>query len=242
MELAQLYPDNDNEQLIELMNFLASISHCYPEELKPLEPSPKAKKGKKKNAKIVQGEASTSDVKPAADESQIVSIPKESEGDAEIASTPPEPSPKAKKGKKNAKNAPEKKGKKKNVVAEEVIEDVDTNEAVSAKDPEEGADAVEDMEEKVPAKKTKAAAKKGSTKAKEKIEAVEEEKSTKRANKRNPSPTEVEAEKEVAEKAKPINKKGASKSKGLLISECLFDLLQFSKKTTRILTSFCHRT
>ena len=85
-------------------------------------------------------------------------------------------------------------------------------------------------EEKVPAKKTKAAAKKGSTKAKEKIEAVEEEKSTKRANKRNPSPTEVEAEKEVAEKAKPINKKGASKAKGLLISECLFDLLQFSKK------------
>ena len=31
LELAQLYPDNDNEQLIELMNFLASISHCYPE-------------------------------------------------------------------------------------------------------------------------------------------------------------------------------------------------------------------
>ena len=73
-------------------------------------------------------------------------------------------------------------------------------------------------EEKVPTKKTKAAAKKGSTKAKEKIEAVEEEKPTKRANKRNPSPTEVEAEKEVAEKAKPINKKGASKAKGLLIS------------------------
>ena len=97
-------------------------------------------------------------------------------------------------------------------------------------------------EEKVPAKKTKAPARKGSTKAKEKIEAVQEEKSTKRANKRNPSPTEVEAEKEVAEKAKPINKKGASKAKGLLISECLFDLLQFSKKTTRILTSFCPRT
>merc|ERR1711971_819715 len=66
-----------------------------PEE--PSEPSAstaKPKKGKKKNAKIVQGEASTSDVKPAADESQIVSIPKESEGDAEIASVPePEPSP-----------------------------------------------------------------------------------------------------------------------------------------------------
>ena len=119
-----------------------------PEEpSEPSAPTAKPKKGKKKNAKIVQGEASTSDVKPAADESQIVSIPKESEGDAEIASVPePEPSPNAKKGKKNAKNAPEKKGKKKNVVAEEVIEDVDTNEAVSAKDPEEGADAVEDME------------------------------------------------------------------------------------------------
>ena len=53
-------------------------------------PSPKAKKDKKKNVKIVQGEASTSDVKPAADESQIVSIPKEREGDAEIASVPEE--------------------------------------------------------------------------------------------------------------------------------------------------------
>ena len=129
-------------------------NETVPEELKPSEPSPKAKKGKKKNAKIVAEEASTSDVKPAADESQSVSIPKESllkegEGDAENASvseelTPPEPSPKAKKGRKNAKNAP--KGKKKNVVAEEAIEDVDTNEAVSAKDPEEGAAAVEDME------------------------------------------------------------------------------------------------
>ena len=82
-------------------------------------------------------------------------------------------------------------------------------------------------EEKVPAKKTKAAAKKGSIKAKEKIEAVEEEKSTKRANKRNPSPTKVEAEKEVAEKAKPVNKKGAAKVKGWLISECSFDILKF---------------
>ena len=35
LELYQLYPDNDNEQLIELMNFLAAISHCYPTELKP---------------------------------------------------------------------------------------------------------------------------------------------------------------------------------------------------------------
>ena len=132
--------------------------------------SSEPKKGKK-NAKIVpekhgEEEASTSDVKPAADESQIgatdsVSIPKESllikqkegEGEAENASvpvpeelTPPKPSPKAKKGKKNAKNVPDKKGKKKNVVAEEVSEDVDTNEAVSAKDPEEGSDAVENME------------------------------------------------------------------------------------------------
>ena len=41
---------------------------------------------------------------------------------------------------------PKKKGQKKNVVAKEVSEDVGTNEAVSAKDPEEGADAVEDME------------------------------------------------------------------------------------------------
>ena len=32
------------------------------------------------------------------------------------------------------------------MVTEEVSEDVDTNEAVGAKDPEEGADAVEDME------------------------------------------------------------------------------------------------
>ena len=35
--------------------------------------------------------------------------------------------PKAKKGKKIAKNTPEKKGIKKNVVAEEAIKDVDTN-------------------------------------------------------------------------------------------------------------------
>ena len=41
---------------------------------------------------------------------------------------------------------PEKKGRKKNAFAEEAIEDVDTNESVGAKDPEEGADAVEDME------------------------------------------------------------------------------------------------
>merc|ERR1711892_975793 len=252
------------------------------EELKPSEPSPK-KKGKK-NAKTVpennvEEEASTSDVKPVADEPQIVatdiaiSIPKESlqikqqkgEDDAENTSvpedlTPPKPSAKAKKGKKNTKNVPEKKIKKKNEVTKEVAEDVDTNEAVSAKDPEEGADAVEDMEvssetvdsttkaseevdekvedvkkpskratkrnatasvavkeeveeeEKVPSKKTKAAPKKGSTKAKEKIETVEE-KPTKRANKRNPSPTEVEAEKDVPEKAKPVNKKGAPKAK-----------------------------
>ena len=133
----------------EISGVKEAENETVPEEpSEPSAPTAKPKKGKKKNAKIVQGEASTSDVKPAADESQIVSIPKESEGDAEIESvpTPPEPSPKAKKGKKIAKNAPEKKGKKKNVVAEEVIEDVDTNEAVSAKDPEEGADAVEDME------------------------------------------------------------------------------------------------
>ena len=48
-----------------------------------------------------QEEASTSDVKPAADESQIVSNPKERKGDAEIASVPeeltsPEPAAKAK--------------------------------------------------------------------------------------------------------------------------------------------------
>ena len=65
-------------------------------------PSPKAKKGKKKNAKIVQDEASTSDVKPAADEG------KEAENETVTEElTPPEPSAKAEKGKKNAKNAPE---------------------------------------------------------------------------------------------------------------------------------------
>ena len=127
------------EAVPEITGGKEAENETVPEEpSEPSAPTAKPKKGKKKNAKIVQEEASTSDVKPAADESQIVSIPKESEGDAEIESvpTPPEPSPKAKKGKKIAKNAPEKKGKKKNVVAEEVIEDVDTNEAVSAKDPE----------------------------------------------------------------------------------------------------------
>ena len=57
---------------------------------------PKAKKGKKKKAKIVQEEASTSDVKPAGDESQVVSIP--NEGDAEIASVPEELTPPEPKG------------------------------------------------------------------------------------------------------------------------------------------------
>merc|ERR1712166_717080 len=110
-----------------------AVAPVLEEELKPSEPSPKAKtpvKKGKKNAKIVpenngEEEASASDVKPAADESQTVatdsvSIPKETllikqkegEGEAENASvteelTPPEPSPKAKKGKKNAKNVPE---------------------------------------------------------------------------------------------------------------------------------------
>ena len=52
-------------------------------------PSPKAKKGKKKNAKIVQDEASTSDVKPAADEgkeamaSENKAIPEESKSSKE---------------------------------------------------------------------------------------------------------------------------------------------------------------
>ena len=52
-------------------------------------PSPKAKKGKKKNVKIVQDEASTSDVKPAADEgkeamaSENKAIPEESKSSKE---------------------------------------------------------------------------------------------------------------------------------------------------------------
>merc|ERR1712051_1064639 len=99
-----------------------------PEELRPSEPSPKAKKGKKKNAKNVQEEASTSDVKPAADEeamaSENIAIPEESEPSKEAVEVvpeitggkeaknetvpeelkpskqPSEPSPKAKKGKK----------------------------------------------------------------------------------------------------------------------------------------------
>ena len=54
------------------------------EELKPSKPSAKAKKDKKKNAKIAQEEASTSNAKPAADEgkeamaSENKAIPEES--------------------------------------------------------------------------------------------------------------------------------------------------------------------
>ena len=72
---------------------------------------PKAKKGKKKKAKIVQEEASTSDVKPAGDESQVVSIPTapsnstlanfnywSEDEDAEIASVPEELTPPEPKG------------------------------------------------------------------------------------------------------------------------------------------------
>ena len=82
-----------------------------PEELKPSEPSPKAKKGKKKNAKNVQEEASTSGVKPAGDESQVVSIPTapsnstlanlnywSEDEDTEIASVPKELTPPEPKG------------------------------------------------------------------------------------------------------------------------------------------------
>merc|ERR1739848_15178 len=239
----------------EIAGGVGAENETVPEELKLSEPSPKAKRGKK-NAKIVKEKKDEDE----AMASENIAIPEESEADHAPDKTvpeitgrdeaengivqeelkPSEPSPKAKKGKKNAKNAPEKKSKKKNEVTEEAIEDVDTNEAVSAKAPEEGAAAVEDMEvssetvdsttkvseevdekaedvkkpskrankrnakasvavkeeveeeEKLPAKKTKAAAKKGSTKDKEKIEAVKEEKLTKRANKRNPSPTEAE--------------------------------------------------
>merc|ERR1711971_1541265 len=103
-------------------------NETVPEEVKPEEPSPKAKKGKKKNAKNVQEEASTSGVKPAADEeamaSENIAIPEESEPSKEAVEVVPEitggkeaenetvleelkssePSPKAKKGKKkNAK-------------------------------------------------------------------------------------------------------------------------------------------
>ena len=52
-------------------------------------PTPKTKKGKKKNVKIVQDEASTSDVKPAADEgkeamaSENKAIPEESKSSKE---------------------------------------------------------------------------------------------------------------------------------------------------------------
>merc|ERR1712166_1518871 len=115
-----------------------AVAPVLEEELKPSEPSPKAKtpvKNGKKNAKIVpenngEEEASASDVKPAADESQTVatdsvSIPKETllikqkegEGEAENASvteelTPPEPSPKAKKGKKECQKRTGKEGQK----------------------------------------------------------------------------------------------------------------------------------
>ena len=77
-----------------------------------------------------------------ADHAPVKTVPEITGGDEAENGTVPEelkpsqPSPKAKKGKKNAKKAPEKKGKKKNVVTEEAIEDVDTNEAVSTKDPE----------------------------------------------------------------------------------------------------------
>merc|ERR1712037_516601 len=77
-------------------------NETVPEELKPLEPSPKAKKGKKKNAKIVQEEASTSDVKPAAEEgeeamaSENKAIPEESEPSKEaVPEEPSEPSAKS---------------------------------------------------------------------------------------------------------------------------------------------------
>merc|ERR1712037_909984 len=78
-------------------------NETVPEELKPSsEPSPKAKKGKKKNAKNVQEEASTSDVKPAAEEgeeamaSENKAIPEESEPSKEaVPEEPSEPSAKS---------------------------------------------------------------------------------------------------------------------------------------------------
>merc|ERR1711934_1004686 len=100
-------------------------NETVPEELKPSETSPKAKKGKKKNAKIVQEEASTSDVKPVAEEgeeamaSENKAIPEESEPskdavpeisgvkEAENETVPEEPS------EPSAPTAKPKKGKKK---------------------------------------------------------------------------------------------------------------------------------
>merc|ERR1711990_284869 len=158
---AKIVPE-DNEEAIPEESAPTNETDNSPvvEELKLSEPSPKAKRGKK-NAKIVKEKKDEDE----AMASENIAIPEESEADHAPDKTvpeitgrdeaengivqeelkPSEPSPKAKKGKKNAKNAPEKKSKKKNEVTEEAIEDVDTNEAVSAKAPEEGAAAVEDM-------------------------------------------------------------------------------------------------
>merc|ERR1712037_841561 len=133
-------------------------NETVPEELKPSETSPKAKKGKKKNAKNVQEEASTSDVKPAADEeamaSENIAIPEESEPSKEAVEAVPEitggkeaenetvpeelkPSPKVKKGKK---------GKKKN--AKIVQEEASTSDVKPVA--EEGEEAMASENKAIP--------------------------------------------------------------------------------------------